>query len=285
VVFFTGLGYDVWQFDYRASPDLPACRTQFTLDQVALHDWPAAVDRVLRTTGADSVQALGHCLGSATGFMSLLAGRLPGVRQFVASQVMPFVEVSRLAQLKARVKLDRVFARLGIEGVDTDAGRSIRDAAVDELIRFTPMPREWQTLGPVCRRIYAIYGPVMKLDHVNRDTRDALDWIFGYGNVTSFGQIRQFIRHKRLVDAGGADAYLPHVDRVRARIVLLQGGDNELFLPEGSAATLDWLRHHHREDACTRVLVPGYAHLDCFIGRDAAEDVFPLVLQQLDAAN
>ena len=285
VEFFTGHGYDVWLFDYRASPDLAVSRTQFTLDDIALHDWPGGIDHVRRVTGAESVQALGHCLGSATGFMSLLAGRMAAVRQFVGSQVMPFVEVSKLAKLKARVRLDRAFALLGVPGVETDAGRSARDRAVDELLRFTPMPREWQSLGPVCRRIYAIYGPIMKPDHINRETRDALDWIFGYGNVTSFGQIRQFIRRQRLVDVQGADAYLPHVDRLYAHLVLLQGGDNELFLPEGSAATLDWLRNHRGEGAATRVMVPGYAHLDCFIGRDAARDVFPLVLQQLEIFN
>jgi cholesterol oxidase len=285
VEFFSGHGYDVWLFDYRASPDLRASRTQFTLDHVALHDWPAAIDHVMGATGADSVQALGHCLGSATGFMSLLAGRLNSVRQFVASQVMPFVEVSKLARLKAQVRLDRVFARLGVEGVETAAGRSRRDKAVDELLRFGPMPPEWQALGPVCRRIYAIYGPVMKPGQINRDTRDALDWIFGYGNVTSFGHIRQFIRHKRLVDASGADVYLPHVDRLRTHIVLLQGGDNELFLPQGSAATLAWLSRQHGDNACARVLVPGYAHLDCFLGRNAASDVFPMVLEQLERFN
>jgi cholesterol oxidase len=285
VEFFTGHGYDVWLLDYRASPDLAASRTQFTLDQVARYDWPAAIEYVRRASGAETVQAVGHCLGSATGIMSLLAGRATAVRQFVASQVMPFVYVSTAAKLKAGIALDRVFAMLGVEGVETAAGRSALEEAVDELLRFAPMPAEWQTLGPVCRRIYAIYGPVMRPAHINRETRDALDWIFGYGNITSFGHIRQFIRKRRLVDATGADVYLPHVDLLHAHVVLLQGTENQLFLPEGSAATLEWLRKHHGEAACARVLVPEYAHLDCFLGRDAARDVFPLVLQQLDTFN
>ena len=36
-------GWDVWLFDYRASPDLPSSYTQFTVDDIALRDWPAAV--------------------------------------------------------------------------------------------------------------------------------------------------------------------------------------------------------------------------------------------------
>ena len=37
-------GYDVWLLDYRASPDLPSSFTQFTVDDIAMRDWPAAID-------------------------------------------------------------------------------------------------------------------------------------------------------------------------------------------------------------------------------------------------
>jgi cholesterol oxidase len=285
VEFFTGHGYDLWLLDYRASPDLPASRTQFTLDQVALLDWPAAIDYVRDETGADSVQALGHCLGSATGFMAMLSGRLQSVRQFVGSQVMPFVKVSRQARLKAGARIDKLFEQAKVKEVDTDAGRTALGKAVDELLRLFPMPPDWQTLGPVCRRIHAIYGPVMNPAQINRDTRDALDWIFGYGNVTSFGQIGEFIRKGRLVDAEGADVYLPNIDRIQARVVLMQGSKNALFLPKGSAETMRWIQEHHGPDACTRLVFPEYAHLDCFIGRDSARDVFPLVVRELDRLN
>jgi cholesterol oxidase len=198
---------------------------------------------------------------------------------------MPFVEVSDLARLKAGLHLDHLFARAGVQGVDTDAGRTAFGKIVDDLLRLSPMPQDWQALGPVCRRIHAIYGPVMNPAQINRDTRDALDWIFGYANVTSFGQISQFIRNGRLVDAKGADVYLPNIDQVQARIVLMQGNENELFLPKGSAETERWIRKHHGADACTRLVFPEYAHLDCFIGRNAARDVFPLVVRELDRMN
>ena len=72
-------GWDVWLFDYRASPDLPSSFTQFTVDDIALRDWPAAVEVVRRETRADSVQAMGHCIGGLTLFMAL-GGGLEGVR-------------------------------------------------------------------------------------------------------------------------------------------------------------------------------------------------------------
>jgi predicted alpha/beta hydrolase len=39
-------GYDVWLLDYRASPDLPSAGTQFTVDDIATKDYPAAVNTV-----------------------------------------------------------------------------------------------------------------------------------------------------------------------------------------------------------------------------------------------
>src|SRR3954471_9445058 len=39
-------GSDVWLFDTQAHPDLPSTRTQFSVDDIALRDWPAAIGTV-----------------------------------------------------------------------------------------------------------------------------------------------------------------------------------------------------------------------------------------------
>src|SRR3954466_16053582 len=64
-------GYDGWLFDYRASPELPASFTQFTVDDIAMRDWPAAVERVRLETGPGRIQAMGHCVGALAPFMGL----------------------------------------------------------------------------------------------------------------------------------------------------------------------------------------------------------------------
>src|SRR5690606_31538747 len=97
-------GYDVWLFDYRASIDLPSARTEFTLDRIATEDWPAAVAEVRRVTGADNVQALGHCVGSASLMMALAAG-LTGVRSAVCMQFTLHPVTSYLNQVKAALRV------------------------------------------------------------------------------------------------------------------------------------------------------------------------------------
>ncbi len=79
-------GYDVWLLDYRASPDLPSSFTQFTVDDIAMRDWPAAIDTVRRITGEESVQAMGHCVGGLSLFMAM-GGGMEGVRSATFSSL------------------------------------------------------------------------------------------------------------------------------------------------------------------------------------------------------
>jgi cholesterol oxidase len=68
-------GYDVWLLDYRDSIALPSdAAQQSSGDDVALNDYPAAVDFVRKITGAPDVQMVVHCWGSTTFFMAMLAG-------------------------------------------------------------------------------------------------------------------------------------------------------------------------------------------------------------------
>src|SRR6187200_1625873 len=92
-------GYDVWLLDYRASIELPSSRAQFTADDVATRDYPAAVEKVRALTGADSVQVVAHCFGATTFSCAMLAG-LQGVRSAVISQISTDVIVPSGARLK-----------------------------------------------------------------------------------------------------------------------------------------------------------------------------------------
>ena len=80
-------GYDVWLFDYRASADSgndTEHPPEFTIDDIARHDWPAAIRKIRAVTGADSVQAIAHCVGSMSLLMGIGAGWVSGVRSMIA---------------------------------------------------------------------------------------------------------------------------------------------------------------------------------------------------------
>ena len=54
------------------------------------------------------------------------------------------------------------------------------------------------------------------------------------------------------------------------------------FCQKGQRRRCDGSVSINGADACTRLVIPEYAHLDCFIGRDAARDVFLLIVRELD---
>ena len=58
--------------------------------------------------------------------------------------------------------------------------------------------------------------------------------------------------------------------------------DNQCFLPESQRRTYRAASTAHRPGYHALHVIPGYGHLDIFMGKDAARDVFPLILAELD---
>ena len=274
-------GYDTWLFDYRASPRLASAGGRFSIDDVALLDWPAGVDHVRSVTGAPDVQAVGHCVGSMSLLMALMAG-VEGVRSAVCSQLTTHLHTTVENRFKAGIHLADGLGLVGVHTLDADAHRRWGDVVVDDLLRLNPRPAGEECDLPTCRRIYGLFGPSYAHAQLNPATHDALAEWFGITSVEAFRQLSRIVRAGHIVDRHGADTYLPHLGRLTLPILLLAGADNLLFAPAGSAATLAALRRANPDGPYTREVVAGYAHLDCFIGRDAARDVFPRLISFLD---
>jgi cholesterol oxidase len=276
-------GYDVWLFDYRASPALASSRTQFTLDEVATQDYPAAVAKVREVTAKPDVQVMAHCVGSMTFLMAMMAG-LKGVRSAIAS-ALAFYPVSTLAnRVRAGMDLGTLAANAGLETMTTDFDRQRKlDVIVDSVLRL--IPSKEQCTSAVCRRILGIYGDVYKHDQLNEDTHRAIHEMFGVANLTTFNHLSLMVRKEQIVDKHGNDTYLPHLDRLAIPITLVTGAENNLFMPEGTGRTLQTLAGANDASLYQRVLFPNYAHMDLYIGRDSARDVFPTIVSELDRFN
>ena len=234
-------GYDVWLLDYRASPDLPSSFSQFTVDDIAMKDWPAAIAHVRAQTGADSVQTLAHCVGGLSLFMSI-GGGLEGVRSATFSALAGHPIPTTGNKLRAGVHLASLFKALGIKGLNTDYNaRSPIDRAVDLLMRVVPFRHVYDS--PTGRRIYFIYGDVFDTSRINRETMEnAVPAFFGNGNITFFEHISRMIRKGRAVDHAGRDMYLTNTDRYRMPISFLTGAHNRMFVPRGIERSHDLLR-------------------------------------------
>ena len=327
--FLVEKGYDVWLLDYRVSELSEASGTQFTMDDIAKYDWPAAVQEVLRTRNreeetaefgrTESVQLLGHCVGSATLLMSLLGGHLKDsqVRSVICSQALTHLDQPVVNRLKARVRLASMFHRIGswpTFNPDFDVRSGYFHRWLDLLLRLHPGER---CRNPVCRRIHFLYGGVNRHEQLNAGTHDAMHEMFNEANVTTFEHLSALIREGCLVNAKGEHTYLTPeaIANMRLPVGLMQGEANQIFRKRGLHWSYDWLRntalgedldvreglqhgHLHGPEGSlpglyNKMFIQGtttgqdspgrdrYGHMDCFIGRDPWHDVFEKIHEEL----
>jgi cholesterol oxidase len=277
--------YDVWLFDYRSSIELPSARTEFTFDDIAREDWPVAVREVLRRTRSEAkgVQVVGHCAGSVTFLMAMLAG-LTGVRSAVCSQFTMHPRTSWFVRTKVRVPIPPLLRAYGVRTVSPDTERTWRNMALDVALAVIPIPRGERCGSALCRWVNLMYGMTHRHAQLNDATHRALVQSFGVGNVRTIEHLALIMRRGLAVDHSGENVYMAHPHRLAIPIHFLAGKQNHLFLPSSTEQTLQWLTTQNSPASLyTSTELRDYAHLDCFVGPHAEDDVFPVILQHLDA--
>lgn len=277
-------GYDVWLFDYRASPDLPSSFSQFTVDDIALRDWPAAIETVRRETGQDSVQALGHCIGGLSLFMAMGAG-MHGLRSATFSTLAGHPIPTLGNRLRAHTRLATLFKLLGITGLNTAYDPRTWDGRlIETVMKLVPFRHVYD--NPVARRIFFIYGDVYDWENINQPTMErAVPGIFGNGNITFFEHISLMIRASAARDARGRDTYLRNLDAFKLPISFITGEHNKMFVPKSLQRTFDTLRRANGPAGYVHHVIRDYAHLDLWLGANAERDVWPTALAELEKHN
>jgi cholesterol oxidase len=276
-------GYDIWLLDFRASVDLPTSNTQFTADDVAMRDYPAAVAEVRKLAASDSVQMVAHCFGSTTFVMAMLGG-LQGVRSAVCSQIGPHVVAPKLTRLKSGLHVPDALDALGIDFLSTDAETDGKwwERLYDRALQLYPLQAEEKCNSAVCHRITFMYSLLYEHEQLNSATHDALHEMFGVANMRAFEHLALMVRKGKVVSANGNDSYLPHLERMAIPITFIHGAENACFLPESTERSYQALRERNRPDLYRRYLIPDYGHIDCIFGEHAARDVYPLILRHLE---
>jgi hypothetical protein len=65
-------------------------------------------------------------------------------------------------------------------------------------------------------------------------------------------------------------------------MMLFSGGDNHVLNPRCTDMTYELLRNKFGPNQYERHVIPGYGHLDCWMGRQAYKDVYPIIRRQVD---
>ena len=231
-------GYDVWLLDYRASPDLPSSFTQFTVDDIALRDWPAAIDTV-RTRDRRRTRCRRWATASAACRCSWpIGGGMQGLRCGDVLARSPATRSRRPATRRAPGRGWRRSSSCSASRASTPTTTRRRwDGKADRDGDEGRCPFRHVYDNPVARRIYFIYGDVFDYENINQPTMEqAVPGFFGNGNITFFEHISLMIRASAARDARGADAYLANLDALQAPDQLHHRRAQQDVRAEGPAA-------------------------------------------------
>ena len=102
--------------------------------------------------------------------------------------------------------------------------------------------------------------------------------------MTFFREMGKCIEAGHLISSGRYSelpaSFVGQAPKTDARFVFLGGEFNDCFVPQSQARTFDFFDHHAPGRHAFYELA-GYGHLDVFIGKNAAHDTFPLIIDEL----
>lgn len=284
-------GYDVWLLDWRASIHLPL--RQFTLDEAAANDFPAAVECILSRTGRNNLQAIVHCVGSIAFFMSMAQGLLPQVRCVACSQVAMHPVVGTIMGIKARLRLASLLGALGMTHISPVPDPDYR--MLNLLLKLYADVLHHECRSTPCHRMTFMYGHMYPHSSVNMDTHDDIPQQYGWCNVTTLKHLQQTVNlgHLAKFDYGAEEnqarygsptppSYLGGAAHFRRPITFVSGALNQVFVPESTRRTLQWLCDSNDPALYTRKVIPNFGHFDNFVGARADRFCYPLFLEQLE---
>ncbi|MCC6532854.1 MAG: alkaline phosphatase D family protein [Burkholderiales bacterium] len=303
VQYFCEQGFDVWVLELRTSTLLDTAAVQWTFDDVALRDIPAAVDEVLRATGCEQLSVVAHCMGAAAFCMAALDGRLEHgfhavgdklkrrskIRCAVLSQVGPLVEPTpaNVARAKA-IALVRDWLDVGAVDVAPDDSVTWKETLADRLAYSFPVPESHRRhhrdgfLRPrmdiaVCDRLALMLGRNWEHENLAAETHQRMYDVLGTGNLTCLMQMAKFMQHGLVTDQLGENWYC--IDALAQRhldfpMLLFSGAKNDLFHPDTTLRSCEWLRRVNPRVPYRRLIFERYGHLDNWLGANADRDVW-----------
>jgi lysosomal acid lipase/cholesteryl ester hydrolase len=288
-------GYgEVYCLDSRMSNRLPydLAPHPYTLDDLALYDYPAALAAIRERTACERLHVVSHCLGAVSFSMCLAAGLAPGVTSFVANSASLVIKVPAWSALKLKVGPTLIQDIFGFPYLSP---------------RFANEPG--LTRGKLLGKLVSLFHPECDVPACHM-----LSFMWGTGHPAVYEHHRLLeVTHRRggdlygatsldyhrhvaeMVQAGHAVKRSPHAPRhaslpddylaragdIEASILLLTGAENHIFADSNVACheALEEIRPGRQALA----VFPGRGHQDVFVGKDCDKDVFPRIAAFFDA--
>uniref|UniRef100_A0AAU3HNN3 Alpha/beta fold hydrolase n=1 Tax=Streptomyces sp. NBC_01393 TaxID=2903851 RepID=A0AAU3HNN3_9ACTN len=283
-------GYEPWLLDWRGSCRLPYNETgqRYAYDDVALHDIPDAVARIRERIGDRPLFVVAHCIGSLALSLSMTAGLVPGLAGVVSQGVFLTPKLAGRTSLRMTVAGELLKNRIDHIPVD------FRKVGLRS--RYTPLfalaSRGAVCPDPTCQILHnSAWGSGASLflhENLSDATHDRLAELLGPAPLWILPHLRRIELARSVVRWHDTDhryrALPPNALDAAARIdtpvLLLAGSENGLWL-DSQKLCHEVLAHRRPELDVSYTEIPGYGHLDTFLGRGAALDVFGHILEFL----
>jgi cholesterol oxidase len=282
-------GYDVWCLDCRMSNrhSYNLGYHRYNLDDVALFDYPPAIELVRSHIGDRPLHVIAHCLGSASFAMALFGRAIDGIASLVANSVALTPRVPRWSGVKIAVA-PRLIELAGFQYVNPRWSEDpwlTPGKVTSKVVSF--FHRECDV--PACHMLSLMWGtgwPAL-YSHENLDERTHRRSGDLYGPTTMhyFRHVRKMIRAGNTAVkyepgdpryASLPDDYFGQAREIETPVLFTTGANNNVFRD----SNID-CHSRLRELGCTQhelKVFPGYGHQDVFMGKDVARDVFPALL-------
>lgn len=256
-----------------------------------------------------------HCMGSVAFASGLLDGTIPSswVKGASCSQVFMNPIWNTLNMIKASegpLPLDKVYGMLAGSWFSCSTSRddTLVQRGLNQLLRFLPDARREICNSASCHRVSLTFGRCWNHRNLNEATHRQIDRFFGGVNMRLLHLLMKMGLDGHVMTNGPLFERLTtgeNIARLRGVPVLLfVGGDNAVLSPESTERTYEILcdTFGTRADVGAgisgnntgkgpddfgvvnyrRRVIPGYGHLDCWMGRNAWKDVYPLVREEVD---
>lgn len=255
-----------------------------------------------------------HCMGSVAFSTGLLDGTIPAswVKGITCSQVFMNPIWNTMNMIKATagpVPLDRLYSLLAGNWFScaTSPDDSLVQRALNQCLRLMPEARRELCNSATCHRVSLTYGRCWNHNNLNEATHRQIDRFFGGVNMKMLHLLMKMGSDGHVMTNGPLFEPLTtrgNINRLQGvPFLLFVGGDNAVLSPESTEKTYEVLcdtfgtnlgkggaglggdgeDHVHASGAeYRRNVVPGYGHLDCWMGRNAWRDVYPMVREEMD---
>lgn len=286
-------GYrDVWCLDFRMSNrhSYNLFKHRWTMDDVALYDFPAALAELRRHIGDKPVHVITHCLGANSFVLSLFGKVVDGVSSVIANSVGLTPRVPRWSKLKLSVAPGMVENVLGFPYLNPrwseDPGLSRGKLFAKVIDRFHP-----ECDVSACHMLSLMWGTGWPALYSHSNLAEVTHQRGGdlYG-ATSMNYYRHVLKQ---VKAGGAvkytdspkyarlpNDYFQHAREIETPVLFMTGKSNRVFADSNIVC-------HERLERIVPGrhelhVFPGYGHQDPFMGERVAQDIFPRLLEFIE---